>query len=559
MQFVVCAALLVFATLSNAAPVLRLSTSALVVEVAEGANPAPQTVYALNIGDGTLAPSVSIGSGAPWLTGATVEGGAVPCTMFTASSCFPIQFTFNTANLARGAYSLTVTISDPNATDAPQTVTVTVQVGGPPPYFVDRYMAPGQIADYPLASGGCFSSNPCPMTGLSATTSDGGQWLSISTYMMGTLGGRYWTESVHLAPAAGMANGTYTGAVAFTGTSNAPLPVTMRLTTLPIAVPSTTQISLRLAQGGPAMTAPFLPPITITNSGMGTLSVEDVTAQGLAVSAQKVNGAAVVTVDPGSLAPGFYTDGSVIIRCNAANCPIQVPVSLQVIPPVAPVLAYRGVADNATFAPNQGIAPGDIAVVTGEQLSLTAPVLASTLPLPTTLGGATVLVNDVAAPLFYTSFGQIAFQMPSSITTGTAVVQVIRDGQAGNKVSATIVPVAPQIVAVTNATYDIRDATHPTKPGEALILWSIGLGTTNPVVPDGTPAPASPFALTTLKPQVYGFSNSPITVSFSGLAPGEVGLYQVIFTVPQNAPPGIGYVTLALPGRLSESVGVAVQ
>jgi uncharacterized protein (TIGR03437 family) len=234
-------------------------------------------------------------------------------------------------------------------------------------------------------------------------------------------------------------------------------------------------------------------------------------------------------------------------------------VTLQVIPPGAPVLAYRGVADNATFAPNQGIAPGDIAVLTGEQLSLSAAVSASTLPLPTKLGGATVLVNDVAAPLFYTSFGQTAFQMPSSITTGTAVVEVIRDGQAGNKVSATIVPVAPQIVAVTNATYDIRNATHPTTPGEALILWCIGLGTTNPVVPDGTPAPANPFALTTLTPQVYGFSNSPIAVSFSGLAPGEVGLYQVIFTVPQNAPKGIGYVTLALPGRVSESVGVAVQ
>lgn len=540
-----------------AAPILRLSTSAVVVQVAVGANAAPQTIYAANIGDGAIAPSVSIAPGSPWVT--AVVQGAGPCTAFAnPGSCLPIQFTFSTASLARGSYTATVIISDPNAVDAPQTVTVTAIVGGGNPLVVDRYLAPGQVWDDTVASGFC-SFNPCSMPSLSATTADGGQWLSIATYSEGTIGGRVWAVSIHLAPATDMPTGTYTGTVVYTDSSSPPIPVTMRLTTQPIAVPSKTQINLRLAQGGPAMTTPFLPPITLSNAGLGTLTVQDVTAQGVAVSAHNVNGTAVVTVDPGSLSPGVYDDGVVIIQCNAANCPVQVPVSLQVIPRGPPVAFYGGVADNAIFAPGNGVSPGDIAVVVGEQLSLNTPISASAYPLPTNLGGATVLVNDVEAPLFYTSFGQIAFQVPSSTVPGTAVVQVIRDGQAGNKVSATVVPSAPQIVVVTDSAYNLRNSTHPTRPGETLILWCIGLGPTNPVVPDGVAAPADPLALTTVTPQVYGFSNSPITVSFSGLAPGEVALYQVIFTVPANATPGMGYVTLAVPGRVSESVAIAVQ
>jgi hypothetical protein len=54
-------------------------------------------------------------------------------------------------------------------------------------------------------------------------------------------------------------------------------------------------------------------------------------------------------------------------------------------------------------------------------LTLSASVATVQFPLPTNLGGATVLVNDVQVPLYYTSFGQIAFQMPYSTVTGTAL------------------------------------------------------------------------------------------------------------------------------------------
>lgn len=532
------AALLLLAVPLAAAPVLRLSNSAVVAQTALGTNAAPQTIQT-NAGDGMLALSVSVGSGVAWLDASVQLGGN-------------ILFAFFTASLPRGAYTAAVTVSDPDAIDAPQVVTVTVIVGSAPPYSVERFVAPGTntgIQIFPNPGSPC-AGYPAPLgpclPGLKASTQDGGKWLAVSVGSNNTLN-LNWTAWIYLTPDATMPDGTYHGSVAISGTSDDhAIPVTMHVTTQPIAVPSTTHISLRLAQGAPAMTAPFLAPITFSNSGMGTLAIQDVTADGAAVSAVNNAGAVFVTVDPGSLAPGTYDGGSVTVQCNAANCPIQVPVSLQIIPEAPPLIFYQGVVDNAVFS--RPLAPGDIAVVFGEQLSFSRPVFAPGFPMPTSLGGATVLINDVMAPLYYTSYGQIAFQVPSSIGPGTAVVQVIRDGQPGNQITVQVDPVSPQILVVTDAAYQVRDATHPTKPGEALILWCIGLGPTIPAVPDGMPAPADPLARLIATPRVLGFYVQDIVPSFAGLAPGEAGVYQVNITVPDNAQKGTSLLQLQLGG-----------
>ncbi len=94
------------------------------------------------------------------------------------------------------------------------------------------------------------------------------------------------------------------------------------------------------------------------------------------------------------------------------------------------------------------------------------PTIAASLPLPSNLGGATVLGNDVLAPLYYTSFGQVAFQMPYGVATGQALVQVLRDGVWSNTVTANVVATVPEIAAITDSAYNVRDATHPAKAGE---------------------------------------------------------------------------------------------
>jgi len=551
--------LLLLASSVSAAPMLRLENSALVSQAVPGAASTTLTTFAYNAGDGSLSIGVSVPPSIAWLS-ASVGGDA--CTVNPpAHPCVPLQFVLNTANLARGTYTAGVTVSDPHAVDSPQVLTVTAIVGGFRPLIVDQYITPGTVGDILLTG---QSGAPCGrlfagcVPGYTASTGNGGMWLSIATNRVGTLA-FLWTTWIHLAPPADMEPGTYTGRVTISGsTDDGMIPVTMRLTKQPIAIPSTSQIDLRLAQGGPAVTYPFLPPISLRNEGLGTLMVQGVSASGPGVGAYVYADLAIVSVDPGSLGPGLHSDGLVTIQCNGANCPVQVPVKLEIVPRGPPAIAYQGVVDNATFAPGTPAAPGDVTIAKGEQLSLGPPAFAVGAPLPASLGGATVLVNGKAAPLFYSSFGQVAFQMPTDTAPGTALVQVVRDGQAGNTVSLSVAERAPEIVAITDSSYNLRDTTHPVKAGELLILWAIGLGPTNPAVPDGQPAPGSPPAVVTLVPTV-SFDGVPASPSFAGLSPGSVGLYQVIVPVPPLTRSGTVGVSLNIPGVYSRTAYIAVQ
>ena len=542
---------------ATAAPMLRLSTSALVWLPGSSAT---QTVCAFNAGDGTLALSASVPSDSKWLT---VSVGTPQACPWDGRPSVPLLFTIDVSGLAWGTYTASVTVNDPHAVDAPQVVTATVQVNGGDPVAIDRYLAPGTHTDVPLQTNYCAPST--------ARTQDGVAWLSVVelSQLIGTTGYQYricYGIKIRLAPPAGMTPATYSGSVAV-NESNAirTIPVTMRVTTQPIAVPSTSRIHLRLAEGGPAAAYPFLPPITLTNSGLGTLEVLGVAAAGEGGSAYQYGALAVVTVGPGSRGPGIYDDGVVTIQCNGANCPVQVPVSLEVVPRAPPVIAYRSVVDNATFDPSYPVAPGDVCIVRGEQLSLNDPVAGGQSRLPTNLGGATVLVNDVKAPLYYTSFGQIAFQMPYSTVAGTALVQVERDGRISNTVTATVVPRAPQILSVTNEAYELRDAAHPTKAGETLVIFAIGLGATEPPIEAGTPVRDYPAPFIANPPQVrfQGGISADVTPSYAGLAGlsggGTPGLYMVIVAVPADMPKGSVYVWFDMPNGPSNSVQLGVK
>lgn len=128
--------------------------------------------------------------------------------------------------------------------------------------------------------------------------------------------------------------------------------------------------------------------------------------------------------------------------------------------------------------------------------------------------------------------------MPTATTLGVALVHVERDGHRGNTVSVNIVQRFPRIVAVTDSAYRIVDVHNPAKPGDTIILWGIGMGPTNPVVPDGAPAPVNPPALLAQPPTALFHGASFVTPAFAGLSPGAVGLYQVNVQIPAETGKG---------------------
>src|SRR5450759_1276347 len=120
-----------------------------------------------------------------------------------------------------------------------------------------------------------------------------------------------------------MGQGTYPATITTAGSSfaadNKTIAVTMRVTTQPIAQPSTDRLRVRLAQGAPV----YSTAITLTHVGQGTLRVQDAKTSGAAwITAVKysvgglIPDGAAVTIDPKGLVPGTYSD-AVAITSNA--------------------------------------------------------------------------------------------------------------------------------------------------------------------------------------------------------------------------------------------------
>ncbi len=557
---------LLFPGLVAASPKLRLSASTVgPVSIAQGANGSGQTVEAYNAGDGSF--NLTLSSSASWLAAAV--GGQRSCTT-RSGTCTPLNFALNTSALPAGMATAIVTVSDPNTVDAPQTITVTVQMGGGVPGSVDVYVAPGSSRAVTFTTNSPLSA--------AMKTNDGGNWLALTLDGSGSFRFTY-PYRLRLSPPPGMGEGTYNGTVTTSGSGFAPdnkaIAVTMRVTSQPIAVPSTTALKVQLAQGAPAWTGS----IVLNNPGNGTLAVTSATATGGTwLTAQSYAGGAALKLDTGSVSPGTYT-GSVAIASNAVNGTITVPVTFVVVAKGAPSIRYQGVVDNGTFGAGEAAAGGDVMVVLGDQLSFGALTVGQAPPLSTTVGGAQVLVNGTAAPMYYSSYGQLAFQLPYGLSPGSVDVQVSRDGQLSNKVSVDIASRAPRALLIGSTGYGAivnQDGslpmptgalpgvnTHPAHAGDTLTIYAIGLGETSPLPAAGGPAPASePLArLTTMPAVVFGGGIGALTATplFAGLTPTYAGLYQVNVTIPDGVPKGTLSVTLAFPDSVSNAASIAIE
>jgi uncharacterized protein (TIGR03437 family) len=562
-QFLVFLALAIIPL--HAAPMLRLVSSTVgPVQLATAGATNHQTLEAYNAGDGAL--NLSFSSSVPWV--ATTLGASRNCVNTNAAkTCLPIQFAINTTGLPQGVSTAVVTVSAANAVDSPQTVVVLVRIGP-----VSVYAAPGGSANVPFATSSYVSSH--------TTTQTGGNWLSVAGESFGSFVFDYQYQ-IQFQPPASMAPGTYNGSVAIANgtnpTDNQTLPVSMQVTAQPIAVPATattfapqpatTGLTIRLAAGAPPLTYPFSPTILLGNAGQGTLSVQTPTITGSWLKPDPVTAYGVpgfFEIDPTGLSVGD-NPGSVAFTSNAANGTVTVPVDLQIVAQGAPQIYYQGVQNNATFLPGDTVAPGDILVVKGEQLTFSAPALNLPIPLPTDAGATSVLVNGSAVPLYYTSYGQIAFQLPYNIPVGTALIQVKRDdGQISNTGSVTVAAAAPRLlVVVNNDDGSINSAAHPAHAGEAIVIYAIGLGATSPAVVEGAAAPSAPLAQ--VAGVTVGFGSGPIgsiqvpADIFAGLTPTLAGLYQVDVHIPSGLGSGTVNLTVYLPGAESNILTLYVE
>jgi len=534
-----------------AAPKLRLAQTVVgPVTIAQGSNGTVQSVDTRNAGDGTL--SLQVTSSVAWLV--PTLGAPHGCTDGNGT-CTPVQIALQTTSLTKGSYTGFVTVSDPNAIDAPQTIAVTVQIGGTVPDKLEYFLQPGGIASTGFTTSGPASVN--------AATQSGGTWLSVAQDGTGTF---LFNVPFKVTASAGtLAASNYTGTITVAGSplpaDNKSIPVTLHVTTQPIAQSAITPVVIRIPVGGAKQTLT----VPITNAGQGTLTISGVTTSttsggGFLSALPGTTGTTVaVTADPTGLTAGTYL-GTALVASNSANSSLSIPVELDVVTPSGPIITAGHVLNNATFMTGESLAQGDFVALFGDQLISGDPVLASSLPLSNTLGGVQVFVNDKAVPVYYVSAGQINFQIPFNAALGEGTVRVERNGQRGNTVSVTIARSVPRLYRLGVGDYGLivnnldrsfpipttpGYMSHPAKVGDALLVFGLGLGPTSPAVSEGVASPgAEPLARVVTNPNFCFGAATPfnpgicVTPLYAGLAPGFFGFYQINVVIPAGIPAG---------------------
>jgi uncharacterized protein (TIGR03437 family) len=259
----------------------------------------------------------------------------------------------------------------------------------------------------------------------------------------------------------------------------------------------------------------------------------------------------------GELASGYWTLWVVNNRSNSRIGLIrEFAVTITGTPVARPSFSSEFVVNSAR-QDGGVIAPGQLTSIYGVALGPVAGVGATSTPLPTSLGGTTVLINGTAVPLLYSSALQVDLQVPFTVTAGT-VANIQIQTAAGTSASVPIEVVSAFAGVFTNQTNGRGlaaalndDGTRNSlenraQRGEFVSLFATGLGAVTPEVPAGVAAPANP--LSRLSDLVVLIGGATANVSFAGLAPGLVGVYQVNAQVPQNVVSGARGVLL-LPSR----------
>jgi uncharacterized protein (TIGR03437 family) len=231
----------------------------------------------------------------------------------------------------------------------------------------------------------------------------------------------------------------------------------------------------------------------------------------------------------------------------------------------APVIKPQGAVHN--FYPQSGtpLAPGTMATIVGTNLATTSDSF-NGFPLSTTMDGTQVTIAGINAPIYSVDPGQINVEIPVELAPNVAYpVVVMVNGAVSAADTILINAVAPGIavnadgtVAATHMDGTPVTGDNPALPGETVFLSGSGFGVTSPAVATNSPAPAAePFARPVI-PVTVTVDGNPADAVDAYLAPGGVGLYQIVVTVPQAANPGILTVIVKQSNQAANSGTLAV-
>lgn len=237
-----------------------------------------------------------------------------------------------------------------------------------------------------------------------------------------------------------------------------------------------------------------------------------------------------------------------------------------------PAIDPEGIVNGGSYArpgtPGSDLAPGSIAVILGENLA-PATQAAEGYPLPFELAGVRVTFGDLKAALFEVSPGQLRVQVPAGVLpygyccTKNIPVRVTTPQGVSDPVDVVVTPAAPGFLTEngarcgpgkvlnlsTEAPFRTPGPEDSAWPGDWLRVYFTGYG----LVPFDMPSDGVP-AEPTRQPSAAGggvrFGSQPwaVKVAYAGKAPGQVGVDQLEFQLPEDVPEGC-----AVPFRIRTS------
>ena len=181
---------------------------------------------------------------------------------------------------------------------------------------------------------------------------------------------------------------------------------------------------------------------------------------------------------------------------------------------------------------------------------------------PTALGDLSVTINGRPATIAFANSGQINVNAPEDTATGPVQIVVRRGTDQSDAFNLTKSAEAPALYAPSFLNLNNRQfvgaffpnsttfagnfsgvsgiQSRVARSGDTLIFYGLGFGAAA-ILPPGTGnVPVSGRIVRdlnrTVKPVRFRFGQAEGTVSYSGLAPGFIGLYQFNVAVPQLAP-----------------------
>ena len=262
--------------------------------------------------------------------------------------------------------------------------------------------------------------------------------------------------------------------------------------------------------------------------------------------------------------PGSQTLTAVIKGAPASAQETQVRVSE--FPPALAAARTANAASGETAETSDGFARGSLVTVCGNGLA-SGPAKADTIlslgnpKLPVSLGGTSVHVGGVAAPLTMVRPTEITFQMPFVLAADAAEIVVSSPFGRTDPVTIPLASAQPGIFpdrvsgGEGRAVLDDGNSQQRVLPraGGPLAIYATGLGAVSPPGRPGRPGLSIPPQRVVAETHAW-VDDRPAEVTLSALAPFEAGVYLVALDLPGDLKAGRHEVKIAVGGKESNSV-----